>query len=161
MNNDDVMQKLALLPEGLAESNVQSWNNVVEFFGRPVDVVIAEYFPYISEMHEIAIAFSMSEHAKLFRAEGQVYNTLIISTADGQERKIGEPCLRVFIGRGFLTVRYEINEPYAAKEKSNMNIRIMGSVEDEIMTLSENNVMTTLQPMLNLLWDETRGKKNA
>ena len=159
MNNDDITQKLALLPEGLAESNVQSWNNVVEFFGGPIDVVIAEYFPYTSEMHEIAIAFSMSEQAKLFRAEGQVYNTLIISTADRQERKIGEPYLRVFIGRGFLTVRYEINEPYAAKEKSNMNIRIMGSVEDEVMTLSEENIMTTLQPMLNLLWDETRGKK--
>jgi hypothetical protein len=161
MAKDDITQKLALLPKGLALSNVQSWNNVVEFFGRPVDVVIAEYFPYTSGMHKIAIAFSMSEQAKLFRAEGQVYDTLIISTADGQERKIGEPCLRVFIGRGFLTVRYEINEPYAAKEKSNVNIRVMGSVEDEVMTLSEENIMTTLQPMLNLIWDETRGKRNA
>jgi len=37
----------------------------------------------------------------------------------------------------------------------------MGSVEDEEMALSEDNIMTVLQPMLNLLWDQTRGKKNA
>jgi len=161
MTNNDIAQKLALLPEDLAERNVQSWNDVINFFGRPVDVFIGEYFPYISELHEIATAFSKSEQAKLFRAEGQVYNTLIISTSDGQELKIGEPYLRVFVGRGFLTIQYVT--PYTAKEKekSNINIRIMGGVEDEIMILSADNIMTALQPMLNLLWDETRGKKEA
>jgi len=160
MTNNDVARKLALLPEGLAESNVQSWNKMVEFFSGPFDVVIAEYFPYTPQIYKIVTAFSMNEQAKLFRAGEQAY-TLIISTADRQELKIGEPFLSVFIGRGFLTVQYEINEPYTAKEKSNISIRIFGSVEDEIMTLSEDNVMTTLQPMLNLLWNETRGEKNA
>lgn len=54
MMNDYIAQKLALLPEGLAERNLQSWNEAVECFRQPVNVFQAEYFPYIFEMHEIA-----------------------------------------------------------------------------------------------------------
>jgi len=152
MTNDDITQKLALLPEGLAERNMQSWNEAVEYFGRPVDAFIAEYFPYTSEMQKVATVFSNSEQAKLFRAEGQTYHTLIISTTDGQV-KIGEPYLMVFIDRGFLTAQYGIDEERFKydlyKRISNNNL----GVGDDVMTI--------LQSMLNLLWNETRGKKNA
>jgi len=30
MTNDDIAQKLALLPEGLVEENIQSWHHVVD-----------------------------------------------------------------------------------------------------------------------------------
>jgi hypothetical protein len=159
-----IARKLALLPEGLAERNIQSWKETVEFFERPVDAMIGEHFPYSNMLGDIATAVLKTQQAKLFRAGEQAYD-LIISTADSQGLKTGEPFLNVDIGRGFLAVRYEINEPYTTpytvKEKSNIHIRIMGGVKDEVMTLSEDNIMTTLQPMLNLLWDETRGKKKA
>ena len=152
MTNDDITQKLALLPGGLAERNMQSWNEAVEYFGRPVDAFIAEYFPYTSEMQKVATVFSNSEQAKLFRAEGQTYHTLIISTTDGQV-KIGEPYLMVFIAGGFLTAQYGIDEERFKydlyKRISNNNL----GVGDDVMTI--------LQSMLNLLWNETRGKKNA
>jgi hypothetical protein len=164
MNANDIQQKLALLPEGLAESNVRSWKATVEFFEKPVDAMIGEHFPYSNMLGDIAAAVLKSEQAKLFRAGEQAYD-LIISTADGQELKLGEPFLNVDIARGFLTIRYDINEPYTApykvKEKSNIHLRIMGRAKEEVMTLSQYNVMTALQPMLNLLWDETRGRKNA
>ena len=164
MTNYALARKLALLPEGLAESNVQSWKETVEFFERPVDAMIGEHFPNTGYLCDIAKAILQSQQAKLFRAGEKAYD-LIISTADQRELKIGEPFLHLDADRGFLTVRYDTNEPdtvpYTVKEKSNIHIRIMGSVDDEVMTLSEDNVMTALQPMLNLLWDETRGKKNA
>ena len=160
MTNYAIARKLALLPEGLAERNIQSWKETVEFFERPVDAMIGEHFPYSNMLGDIATAVLKTQQAKLFRAGERAYG-LIISTADNQELKDGEPFLNVDIARGFLTVRYDINEPYTAKEKSNIHIRIMGGIKDEVMTLSEDNVMTALQPMLNLLWDETRGKKNA
>ena len=164
MTDYAIARKLALLPEGLAESNLQSWKETVEFFERPVDAMIGEHFPYSNMLGDIATVVLKSEQAKLFRAGEQAYD-LIISTANSQELKLGEPFLNVHIGRGFLTVRYEINEsytvPYKVKEKSNIHIRIMGGVKDEVMTLSEENIMITLQPMLNLLWDETRGRKNT
>ena len=160
MTDYAIARKLALLPEGLAERNIQSWKETVEFFERPVDAMIGEHFPYSNMLGDIATAVLKTQQAKLFRAGERAYG-LIISTADNQELKDGEPFLNVDIARGFLTVRYDINEPYTAKEKSNIHIRIMGGIKDEVMTLSEDNVMTALQPMLNLLWDETRGKKNA
>jgi len=164
MTNDAITKKLALLPEGLAESNLQSWKETVEFFERPVDAMIGEHFPYSNMLGGIATAVLKTQQAKIFRAGERAY-TLIISTADSQGLKTGEPFLYVDADRGFLTVRYDMNErytaPYTVKEKSNIHIRIMGGVEDEIMTLSADNIMTALQPMLNLLWDETRGKKNA
>jgi hypothetical protein len=152
MTKNDMSQKLALLPEGLAERNIQSWSVVVEYFGRPVDAFIAEYFPYTFEMQEVAIVFSKSEQAKLFKAEGQTYHHLIISTTDDQV-KIGEPYLMVFIDRGFLTAQYGIDEE---SSKYHLYKRISSDnlgVGDEAMTI--------LDPMLNLLWDETRGKKNV
>ena len=160
MMNNIIAQKFAPLPEGLAESNLQSWKETVEFFERPVDAMIGEHFPYSGLVGKVAMAVLKSEQAKLFKAGEQAYS-LLISTADSQELKFGEPFLNVNVARGFLTVKYEINEPYTAKERSNIHIRIMGFSNEEVMTLSEDNVMTTLQPMLNLLWDETRGKKNV
>ena len=160
MNNQDITQKLGLLPEGLAKRNVHSWKDTVEFFERPVESMIGEHFPYSNLVGKVAMAVLKSEQAKLFKAGEQAYS-LIISTADSQELKIGEPFLNVDVGRGFRTVRYHINEPYTAKERSNIHIRIMGFAPEEVMTLSENNIMTVLQPMLNLLWDETRGRKNV
>lgn len=149
-------QKLALLPEWLIESNLQSWNRAVEDFGMPVYVFHAEYFPFIPEMREVVVAFSKSEQAKLFRAEehdGDITDTLIISTTDGHV-KSGEPYLIIFIHGGFLTAQYGIDED---RYKYNLYKRI----QDNVKFKTGNDAITFLQPMLDLLWDETRGKKNV
>ena len=63
MTNDDFVQKLALLPEGLAERNLQSWNDVNTYFVQPHDAMIYEHFPYTFEMNQVALAFLLSEQA--------------------------------------------------------------------------------------------------
>jgi len=106
---NDIVQKLALLPEGVVERNLQSWNDANTYFVQPYDAMMYEHFPYISEVHQVVLAFLQSEQAKLFRAEGGSPNILIISTTDRQV-KIGEPYLSVHYGRGFLTAQYGIYE---------------------------------------------------
>ena len=164
MANNDIAQKLALLPEVLAERNIKSWNDMVKLCEKPVDAMIAEHFSHPGNLYPIVYAFSMDQQAKLFRAGEKAYS-LIISTSESQELKSGEPFLNVDIVGGFLTVRYAINEPdtvpYATTERSNIKIKVVDFGEGEKMNLSQYNIMTALQPMLNLLWDETRGKNNA
>ena len=150
MNNENITQKLALLPEGLAESNLQSWNKIVKFFGS-TEVVMGEYFPQLFGIYELVVIFSISEQAKLFRADESVYD-LIISTTERHGLKSGEPLVRVFY-RGGLMAQYEINGPVTNDKNLNVHERKSCSLEDD--------VMTNLQPMLNRLLNETRGKKNA
>lgn len=153
MDNNDIAQKLVLLPEGLAERNLQSWNYAIKFFEQPMDAMMAEHFPYGLEMRKVALAFSQSGQAKLFRAEGIVFENLHISTTDAPV-KIGEPYLSVHFGRGFLTAQYGIDE-----EEHKYNL--LKRMEDNVYFRTGNDAITFLQPMLDLLWDETRGKKNA
>jgi hypothetical protein len=152
MTNDDIAQKLALLPEGLAERNIQSWKETIEFLEEPVDAMIGEHFPYSGLVGKVAKAILKSEQAKLFKAGEQAYN-LIISTTDGKV-EIGEPYLIVHFGRGFLTAQYGINE-----EEHKYNL--LKRKEDNIHFRTGDDSITFLQPMLDLLWDETRGKKNT
>ena len=151
MINDDVAQKLALLPEGAAERNIQSWRDAVEYF--VVDNFVATVvIDSIINMGEVTLLLSKNEQAKLFRAEGKWDYNLIISTADGQEIKTGEPFLRIYIGVGGLWARYELNGSITDKDLD---------VRDRKLGGLEGDVMSILQPMLDLLWNETRGKKNA
>jgi hypothetical protein len=36
MNSNDIQQKLALLPEGWAEENAQSWQDAIQYYQRRV-----------------------------------------------------------------------------------------------------------------------------
>jgi hypothetical protein len=38
MNTDDIQEKLALLPDGLEEKNIRSWENVLWFYKRGVSI---------------------------------------------------------------------------------------------------------------------------
>lgn len=149
MTNVDIAQKLALLPEGLVEKNLQSWKEMAEYFRR-IPVSEGEDSPQLFGINEILGIFLMSEQAKLFKAGKALYD-LIISTADGQEPQKGELFLRIYYAGG-LMARYEIN---SSKKDKNL-------IAHERKSCSlEGDVMTNLQPMLNLLWNETRGKKNV
>lgn len=143
MTDNDVAQKLARLPEGLAERNLQSWNDANTYFVQPYDAMMYEHFLYIFEVHQVVLAFLQSEQAKLFRAEGGSPNILIISTTDGQV-KIGEPYLSVYIDRGFLTARYGVDEK---RQKYNLHKKI----SDNRQFRTGNDAITFLQPVLDLL----------
>ena len=73
MTKDDVAQKLVLLPEGMVERNLASWEKQVEFFRSFADSSLFELLPesFIGsaqkKIFELVRELSMSEHAKLFR----------------------------------------------------------------------------------------------
>jgi hypothetical protein len=45
MPHDDISQELALLPEGIAESNLNSWEKIVSFYKGFVDNPIGDILP--------------------------------------------------------------------------------------------------------------------
>ena len=158
MTKDDVAQKLVLLPEGMVERNLASWEKQVEFFRSFADSSLFELLPesFIGsaqkKIFELVRELSMSEHAKLFRAGQSVYD-LMISTADRHGLKAGEHFVRVSFERKSIVIQYEIAGPLTDGVNRNISERTYCSAED--------NLMLKLQPFLDRLWNETRGKKNA
>ena len=78
MNNDDIAQKLALLPEGLAEENVRSWQHVVQFCELVLSRSINFQWQHLLELIQ---KLSASEQTKLYRGGLSLY-TLMISTKE-------------------------------------------------------------------------------
>lgn len=95
MTNDDFAQKLALLPKGIAERNLRSWEPVVmhykEFAEHPFgDVLPNNYYDIaFPAIYKLVKDFSNTEQAKLFRGGTSVYD-LFISTANEHGLKIGD-----------------------------------------------------------------------
>ncbi len=159
MNNDDIAQKLTLLPEGIAERNLQSWEPVVshfkEFAEHPFGDILPNNFQdkAFPAIYKLVKDFSNTEQAKLFRGGTSVHD-LFISTADKHGLKIGERFVSVtFRAAHKIIIKYEIASPITLEENPNVIKRVYCEADD--------NLMLKLQPFLNILWDETRGKKNA
>jgi len=158
MKNDDIAQKLSLLPEGIADSNFQSWKGVVSFYKSQTDHPIGDILPdnfhdkALSAIYALVKDFVNTEQAKMFRG-GTSVNDLFISTADKHGLKVGDLFVRVTFTASNIIIQYEIGSPITLDENPNVIKRVSCGVSD--------NLMSALQPLLNLLWDETRGKKNA
>lgn len=158
MTNDDIAKKLALLPKGIAESNLRSWDDVVSFYKFQIDHPISDILPdnfhdkALSAMYGLAKDFAKTAQAKLFRG-GTSINDLFISTADKHGLKVGDRFVRVTFTASKIIIQCEIGSPITLDEDPNVIKRVSCEAND--------NLMSAIQPLLNLLWDETRGKKNA
>lgn len=157
MTSDDITRKLALLPEGIAESNLQSWENVVSFYKSQIDYPIGNILPNnfydkaLLVIYDLVRDFSKTRQAKLFRA-GQSVNDLLISTANKHELMVGDLFIRTTFDESHIIIQYEVGSPITIDEDPTIIKGISGDLSD--------NLMLALQPLLNLLWNETRGKKN-
>jgi len=157
MTKDDLAQRLALLPEGMAESNLESWKKHVQFFKSFAESSLFNLLPDSSigiaqiKIYELVKELSMNEQAKLFRAGQSVYD-LMISTADRHGLRAGEHFVRVSFERGSIVIQYEIAGPLTDGVNLNISERTYCSLED--------NLMPKLQPFLDRLWNETRGKES-
>ncbi len=89
MTNDDIAQKLALLPEGLDEENIQSWQHVVHHYEW-----ISSSNPRHLPMLNIVQTLFKSEQIKLFQAGISLF-TLIISTKRGPLREKDDVTIRI------------------------------------------------------------------
>ena len=156
--NDDISQKLALLPEGIVESNLHSWEKIVSFYKGFVDNPIGDILPenfHDKILHKLFVLvnnISKTEQAKLFRAGQSVYD-LMISTADKHGLKYGEYFVRVTFDKEFIHIQFETVGPISDGENRNIYKRYSCNLD--------NDLMPVLQPLLDRLWDETRGRKNA
>ena len=141
MTNGDIAQKLALLPEGLAEENTYSWDHVLRLFELHASYKGGErYEPFV----EFIRTMYKSDQAKLFRA-GVSVAVLMISTKEKHGLEKGDA--HIFIGSRIETV--EIGYFTATAD------------EADVINCKNDEIMSTIQPLLNRLWNETRGKKNA
>ena len=142
MTNEEIARKLALLPEGLAEENFQTWQRVLE--GNHELSSFPSYSQVLVPMIDWISEFIKSEQTKLFRA-GLPGLTLMISTKE----KHG----------------LEKDDPYVFIDIDDSDAMIVGycntSQELESHSCKNSEVMSEVQPLLDRLWNETRGKKNA
>ena len=158
MAKDEITQKLALLSEGIVESNLRSWERIVSFYKSCTDNPIGDILPenfydrVFLVISNLVNVFSKTEQAKLYRAGQSVYD-LMISTADKHGLHHGDYFVRVTFEREIIFIQYETVGPIGDAENPNIYERYSCSLDD--------NLMTVLQTLLNRLWDETRGKKNA
>ena len=158
MKNDDIAQKLALLPEGIAERNLQSWEPVVSHYKEWAEHPLGDILPNnfqdkaFPAIYKLVKDFSNTEQAKLFRG-GTSVNDLFISTADEHGLRVGDRFVSVIFRASNIIIKYEIASPITLDENPNVIKRAYCGAND--------NLMLELQPMLDLLWDETRGKKKA
>src|SRR3990172_5779622 len=153
MPNDEINQKLALLPEGIAESNLRSWAEIVLFYKGFADNPMGDILPgnfldkFFFVLFKLVKDFSKTEQAKMFRAGQSVYD-LMISTADKHGLKYGEYFVRVTFEKENTHIQYETAGPISIDNNPNIRERYSCNMDDDLIP--------GLQPLLNRLWDETR-----
>jgi len=141
MTNDDITQKLALLPKGLEEENIQSWQDAMQYYQMLVFDHADSRFKYLLDLVEGVLQL---EDAKLFRVYPDK-DLLILSTTTKEDRGYGD--FFIVIGlRDENTTDVGCYRPTKAVES---------------VVCKSNEILPTLQPLLDRLWNETRGKKNA
>ena len=141
MTDDDMTQKLALLPEGLAEENVLSWQDARHYYQQFIFDHADSIFKYLLDLIESVLQI---EEAKLFRVYPDK-DLLILSTTTEEDRVYGD---------FFIVVRLI--------DESTTDIGCYRPTEavDSVVCKS-NEILLKLQTLLNRLWNETRGKKNT
>ena len=140
MSDNPIIQKLALLPEGLIEKNIESWKVVLN---RYQGFAEKQYQEWILPVFYIVQKLAVSEYAKLYRAGTSLYS-LMISTVEKHGLKEEDPFICVHIERNIKPRVYYRRGP---------------SVIDGPECNSVDEFVDALLPLLDRLWDETRGQK--
>src|ERR1051325_672725 len=85
MNTDNIKQKLALLPDGVADENLQTWQQSIRYYQDKVSNYPGSRFRYLLALVEDV---SQLEEAKLFRVYPSIW-LLIISTTTKEDQDYG------------------------------------------------------------------------
>jgi hypothetical protein len=135
------------MSDELASLNTKSWRKVLDFY----EMIAQDFFDRerLSPLLEVVWALYTSDVAKQFRA-GHRHEALIISTAPlkkGWTRlEDDEPLVVVTLDRRTKMLRIEYQDRGSGRPLA----RIM---------CSERECMTYLPPVLNRLWEDTRGRR--
>ena len=144
MSYEDIAQKLVLLPKGLAEKNVQTWQASVKNYERLALETGRPRYQYLLGLVQNILRL---EDAKLFNSFPDLW-MLIISTRLSLDDSLGR-------GTPFIVVGVkDDNEPTVVSYTTTTE-------QSEYVSCKSNAIMPTLRPLLDRLWSETWGKKNA
>ncbi len=142
MDTNDIQQRLDLLPEGVAEENSRTWQLALEMYQRLCSMPV--YSQVLTPVFEWVKDFSRSEQAKLFRAGVPGFH-LTISTKEKHGLDHGDSCIDI-----------DVDD----KKPEMLVISYLGgdSERPEKFTCKNSEIQQILQPLLDRLWNETRGK---
>jgi hypothetical protein len=156
MTNDDIAHKLALLPEGLSEANLQTWQETIDYYQKAIQInpeiqidpemnsskIISGY----KHLLDLVLAISKTGQEKLFRIDSSLW---MIKISTQTSERVGER-------QGF---------PFIVIDLKSDVLSIVGYYDPttswKITECMNDEIMPALQPLLDKLWNETRGKKNA
>lgn len=135
MTNDEISRNIALLPESLIQENTQSWQHITKLF--ELYARSPRYKPFL----DLVKTLSDSMQSKLFRA-GASTTLLMISTKE----KNG----------------LEYRDPYVYVEVRDENTAEVGycwdTTESEYFICNDDELLPVILPLLDRLWNKTRGK---
>jgi hypothetical protein len=148
MTSNEITQKLALLPEGVEEENLRTWKETIDYYQEALQVdpemISAEAISIHKHLLNLVQTISKSGQEKLYRAYSSL-SMLIISTTTPTAKDYGDLFIVVDV-------------------KTDNLAYVAYSGRKEVIEFTEckiNEIMPTLQPLLDRLWNETRGKKKA
>ncbi len=134
------------ISEELAQKNLESWGWVTEFYE---DFISLPNGKYVGPLQRLVKLLAKSEQAKFFRA-GQSLWHLMISTAEKHGLSEDDPFV-------YVTLDFELMDDKPAYKNMKVGFN-RGRNEIESQTCSEEEIMTTIEPFLQRLWNETRGQ---
>ena len=94
MTKDDIAQKLALLPEGLAEKNVRTWQTCMRNYERRAQGIGQLRYKYLLSLVQDILGL---EDAKLFNSFPDLW-MLIISTRLSLDESLGNGIPFIVVG---------------------------------------------------------------
>src|SRR5258706_15082559 len=93
MTNDDIAQKLVLLPEGIEEENLRTWEETIDYYQEALQVnpemISDEAVSIYKNLLNLVQTISKSGQEKLYRAYSSL-SMLIISTTTATAKDYGD-----------------------------------------------------------------------
>ncbi|MFN8414142.1 MAG: hypothetical protein U0Z26_17310 [Anaerolineales bacterium] len=140
MTEDEINKNIALLSESLTQENAQSWQHITKLFELYASGN-SQYKPLL----DLVKALANSTQSKLFRAGASV-TLLMISTKEKNGLEKGDPY--IYIG-----LRDE--------DLADIGYYTATANESEEFKCKNDEILPVIQPFLDRLWNETRGKKTV
>jgi hypothetical protein len=138
------------ITEELIQENLKSWERIIEFYE---EFNSYPHWKYIKPLERLVKQLSRSRHAKYFRA-GQGLWHLMISTVE----KHGLNSEDFYV---FVTLNVDLKRENNQVVRTVKNMQVIykqGPNEIESQTCDEKEIMTTIEPFLQRLWNETKGE---
>jgi hypothetical protein len=141
--------------ESLSQRNIRSWQQMIAFYEK----LLAnpnQSWQKISPLLRLVRTLASSSHAEAFRA-GQSLWHLLISTAAQYGLAEGEPFVAVTLTKdNRFQVEYWRGPEAEDVSSVCLSVPICKPVETHICP--ESDILSTLEPVLKRLWNDTRGK---